>query len=170
MTPDASDPRRGRLMLGARSWACALGAGGVVAEADKREGDQTTPAGTFALRRLLYRADRLAAPATGLAVAAIGEHDGWCDAPGDAAYNRPVRLPYPASAEMLWRADGVYDAIVVLGHNDAPVVDGLGSAVFLHIARPDFTPTEGCVALARADLLALLADLTPAMSLRIDLP
>jgi L,D-peptidoglycan transpeptidase YkuD (ErfK/YbiS/YcfS/YnhG family) len=80
----------------------------------------------------------------------------WCDAPDDPAYNRPVTLPYPASAERLWRDDGVYDLIVVLGHNDDPVIAGAGSAIFLHLARPDYAPTQGCVALAAGDLEALL--------------
>jgi L,D-peptidoglycan transpeptidase YkuD (ErfK/YbiS/YcfS/YnhG family) len=52
---------------------------------------------------VLSRADRLARPATALPLAAFAEHDGWCDAPGDANYSRPVRLPYPASAERLAR-------------------------------------------------------------------
>src|SRR6185312_8513924 len=88
----------------------------------------------------------------------IAPQDGWCDDPADTVYNRPVHLPYRARAERLWREDGIYDLIVPLGYNDAPAVPGLGSAIFLHVARPDFGPTEGCVALARADLLALLAD------------
>lgn len=135
---------------------CAIGRSGV--SANKREGDGATPAGTFVLRRALYRPDREAPPRTVLPLAPIDPADGWCDAPDDPAYNRPVRLPYPARAEALWRADAVYDLIVVLGHNDAPVVPGRGSAIFLHVAQPDFRPTEGCVALARADLLRLLAE------------
>ena len=135
---------------------CALGRSGIAR--DKREGDGATPAGAFALRRVLYRADREAPPQTTLPAGALDPADGWCDAPDDAAYNRPVRLPYPARAEALWRADGIYDLIVVLGHNDAPVLPGRGSAIFLHLAKPDFRPTEGCVALARADLLAVLAE------------
>jgi L,D-peptidoglycan transpeptidase YkuD (ErfK/YbiS/YcfS/YnhG family) len=144
-----------------REWRCALGRGGVANPGEKREGDGATPAGTWPLRRLLYRADRLSAPKTELPVAALTPTDGWCDAPGDPAYNRPVTLPYPASAESLWREDGVYDLIVVLGYNDTPVVAGHGSAIFLHVARPDYSPTEGCVALAQADLLALLEHASP---------
>lgn len=134
---------------------CAVGRSGITS--DKREGDGATPAGAFALRRVLYRPDREPLPRTMLPVAVLDPADGWCDAPDDAAYNRPVRLPYGASAEALWRADRVYDLIVVLGCNDAPVMPGRGSAIFLHLAPPDFQPTEGCVALARADLLAVLA-------------
>jgi L,D-peptidoglycan transpeptidase YkuD (ErfK/YbiS/YcfS/YnhG family) len=139
-----------------RRMRCAVGRSGIAG--DKREGDGATPAGAFAMRRVLYRPDKEPPPRTKLPVATLDPADGWCDAPDDAAYNRPVRLPYGASAEALWRADAAYDLIVVLGHNDAPVLPGRGSAIFLHLAQPDFRPTEGCVAVARADLLAILAE------------
>ncbi|WP_048862995.1 L,D-transpeptidase family protein, partial [Acidisphaera rubrifaciens] len=87
----------------------------------------------------------------------IAPTDGWCDDPRDAAYNTPVTLPYDASHEALWRADALYDVIGVLGWNDAPVERGRGSAIFLHVARPDYAPTEGCVALAAEDVRAVLA-------------
>jgi L,D-peptidoglycan transpeptidase YkuD (ErfK/YbiS/YcfS/YnhG family) len=141
---------------GIRRFRCAIGRGG--RRRDKREGDGATPVGSWPMRRLLYRADRLVAPETALPVSVIAAADGWCDAPLDARYNQPVPLPYPASAETLWRQDGVYDLIVPLGYNDAPVVAGAGSAIFLHVVRDDFSPTEGCVALALADLLAVLRE------------
>ena len=93
--------------------------------------------------------------------------DGWCDAPDDPNYNRLVSQPYPASHEALWRDDGVYDLIVVLGHNDDPPVPGLGSAIFLHICRPGYPPTEGCVAIARDDLEALLRIAEPGDAVEI---
>ena len=133
---------------------CAIGRGSIAET--KVEGDGVTPVGRWPLRRVLYRADRLAPPQTVLPLAVIGADDGWCDDPGDPAYNRPVRLPYAASHERLQREDSLYDVIVVLGHNDDPVVPGAGSAIFLHVARDDFGPTEGCVALALEDLLAVL--------------
>jgi L,D-peptidoglycan transpeptidase YkuD (ErfK/YbiS/YcfS/YnhG family) len=151
----------GRFDLAGRVTRCALGPAGVVSAAAKREGDGATPAGDWPLRRVLYRPDRRAAPRTALPVAALIPEDGWCDAPGDPAYNRQVRLPYAAGAEHLWREDSVYDVIVVLGHNDDPVVPGAGSAIFLHLARPDYWPTQGCVALAPADLDELLARAKP---------
>jgi L,D-peptidoglycan transpeptidase YkuD (ErfK/YbiS/YcfS/YnhG family) len=141
---------------GSRRFRCAIGRGG--RRQDKREGDGATPAGSWPMRRLLYRADRLALPQTALAVSVTAVADGWCDAPLDARYNQPVPLPYPASAETLWREDGVYDLIVPLGYNDAPVVAGAGSAIFLHVARDDFSATEGCVALALGDLLTVLRE------------
>ena len=139
---------------GSLRFRCAIGRGG--RRHDKREGDGATPIGSCTMRRLLYRADRLAMPETALPVSVIAAADGWCDAPLDARYNQPVPLPYPASAEALWREDGVYDLIVPLGYNDAPVVPGAGSAIFLHLARRGYAPTAGCVALSRPDLLRVL--------------
>ena len=81
----------GLLQCGGREYRCALGSAGITGE--KREGDGATPAGSFALRRVLYRVDRLAAPQCGLDIAPIGETDGWCDDPADPDYNRPVSLP-----------------------------------------------------------------------------
>jgi L,D-peptidoglycan transpeptidase YkuD (ErfK/YbiS/YcfS/YnhG family) len=146
----------GRFDLNGRLTRCALGRSGVAEASVKHEGDGCTPLGAWPIRRLLYRPDK-GKPPTALLSEAIKRDDGWCDAPGDPAYNRPVTLPYPASAEHMWRDDEVYDLVVVLGHNDTPVVSGAGSAIFLHIAREGYTPTEGCVALSRADLEALLA-------------
>ncbi len=145
---------------------CALGPAGI--RSDKREGDGATPAGRWPMRRLLYRPDRLEPPATGLARIALSPEDGWCDAPGDALYNRPVRLPYGASHERLWMADALYDLIVVLGHNDDPVRPGAGSAVFLHVASPDYAPTQGCIALSKPDLLAVLATAGPGDAVAVE--
>lgn len=148
-----------RARFGGQAWRCAIGRG--AARLDKREGDGATPAGCWPLRRVLYRADRLTAPETALPLAEIGPRDGWCDDPADSRYNRPVALPCGARHEKLWRADRVYDLVVVLGHNDDPPVAGAGSAVFLHLARPGYAPTEGCVALALDDLLSFLGVAAP---------
>ncbi len=145
----------GRLVLGGQVFRAALGRGGV--RADKREGDGATPAGLLMLRRVLYRADRAPIPRAAVPREPIAESDGWCDDPGHPDYNRMVRLPHPARCEALWRRDGVYDILGVLGWNDAPIQRGRGSAIFLHVARPDFAPTEGCVALAEPDLRSVLA-------------
>lgn len=151
----------GTLALGGVTHDCALGRGGV--RTDKREGDGATPVGRFALREIRYRADRLALPDTQLPAAPLEPHDGWCDDPADPAYNRAVVLPFGASAENMWRDDGLYDVLVILGHNDAPPAAGRGSAIFLHCASPEMGPTEGCVALPRDTLLALVPHLTPDM-------
>jgi L,D-peptidoglycan transpeptidase YkuD (ErfK/YbiS/YcfS/YnhG family) len=142
------------LMLNSERIDCALGSGGV--RPIKQEGDKATPVGCFPFRRVLYRADRVAPPATRLPVAALAPDDGWCDAPADPRYNRQVTLPYPARHEVLWRDDHVYDLIVIIGHNDDPPRPGAGSAIFLHSARATLAPTEGCVALHEPDLRRLL--------------
>ncbi|HEY4265032.1 MAG TPA: L,D-transpeptidase family protein [Micropepsaceae bacterium] len=138
---------------------CAVGQSGIGEKL--REGDGLTPMGCWPLRRVLYRPDRMEAPATGLAVAIISPDDAWCDVPDDPNYNRLVKLPYPSGDERLWREDSLYDLIVVVGFNDSPVLPGRGSAIFLHVARPDYEPTQGCVAFLRDDLIAAVAQLTP---------
>lgn len=155
-----------RLVWNGESFPCALGAAGI--SRNKREGDRATPAGQFPLRRVLYRPDRLAPPWTKLPTAPISPSDAWCDDPSDPLYNQQVRQPYNASYEVLWRTDELYDLIVVLGHNDAPVVPGRGSAIFLHVAHRDYAPTQGCVALARAHLLTILEGCDPAARLCIE--
>lgn len=113
--------------------------------------------GVYPLRRVLFRPDHVPLPACKLDVKAIKRDDGWCDDPAAPEYNKPVRLPFSASHERLWRDDGLYDLVVVLGHNDDPPQPSLGSAIFMHVAKPDFEPTEGCVALALNDLQSVLA-------------
>ena len=146
----------GHARWGERSMRCTVGRSGITAA--KREGDGATPAGLWPMRRILYRPDRLTMPPSRLAATAILEDDGWCDGAADPLYNRPVKLPYAGRHERLWRAEPLYDLIVVLGHNDDPVVPGAGSAIFLHRARADWGPTEGCVALALSDLLLVAAE------------
>ena len=159
---------QGTLRLGGRRFACALGRAGIVRT--KCEGDGGTPQGTWPLREMFYRADRLSPPETGLPLRPLHPSNGWCDAVADPAYNRPVRLPYPASAENLWRTDPLYDVIIVLGYNDNPVVPGAGSAIFFHIAQPQagaLRPTEGCVAVSLDDMREILPDCTPKTLMRI---
>jgi L,D-peptidoglycan transpeptidase YkuD (ErfK/YbiS/YcfS/YnhG family) len=125
------------------------------------EGDGITPRGTFPIREIFYRADRIPKPNTSLPLRAFREDDGWCDAPDDPNYKRLVKLPYAASAEHLWREDHLYDLVAVLGYNDDPVVPGKGSAIFLHLTKPGYSHTQGCVALAYDDALAAIAQLRP---------
>ena len=158
ITP-AAIPPNGILEYAGSHLPCILGRGGI--RVDKREGDGATPAGTWPLRRVYYRPDRTAPPATFLPVEPLHENDGWCDDPADPFYNRPVRLPYPASAESMWRSDRLYDIVLVLGHNDNPVVSGLGSAIFMHLTDPEGRATAGCIALEPDDLRRLIVHCGP---------
>lgn len=148
---------RGYLRFAGLSFPCALGRAG--RQAFKKEGDGATPAGVHGIRQILYRPDRVLRPRTGLPVRAIRRSDGWCDASADRNYNRLVWYPYSASAEALWREDELYDVIVVLDYNARPRVRGRGSAIFMHLARPDYAPTAGCIGLTRRKLLMILARL-----------
>ena len=138
---------------------CASGKGGLSAR--KIEGDGATPIGRWPVREVYYRPDRLAPPGSRLRVTALSPDMGWCDDPEHSSYNRCVTLPFPARHEKLWRDDAVYDLIVPLGYNDDPPTPGAGSAIFLHVARPDFTPTEGCLAVSLPDLEGLVSGFTP---------
>jgi L,D-peptidoglycan transpeptidase YkuD (ErfK/YbiS/YcfS/YnhG family) len=139
---------------------CALGKNGVTHT--KQEGDGKTPLGTFPLRALYYRPDRMTLPpALAFTTIPITPSMGWCDDPAHPAYNLPVALPFAASHETLWREDHRYDIIIPLGYNDAPPVAGMGSAIFFHIAAEDYAGTEGCVAISLNDMERLLPQLTP---------
>lgn len=152
-------PRRGILVAGPLRVPVALGRSGLVTR--KREGDGGTPRGRMPLRRVWYRADRVGRPKTALPTIRTARYHLWSDDPRDHRYNRPVRPPHSFSHEEMWRADGLYDYIVELGWNDSPPLRGRGSAIFMHIARDGFKPTEGCIALRRRDLRRLLPHLGP---------
>ena len=152
-------PTRGWLMAGPLALPVALGRGGI--KANKREGDGGTPRGTFRLRRLWWRADRVPRPLTHLPVRPITGADGWCEDPGDRRYNQPIRLMPGEPGDRLKRDDRLYDFIIEIDHNTRPRVAGRGSAVFVHVARPGFAPTAGCVALKPDALKRLIARAGP---------
>lgn len=147
------------LTAGKASHPCIVGRESYIPQAQGREGDFKTPLGTYALRYGFYRADRLPKPNCDLTFRAIRDDDGWCDAPEDPAYNMAVRLPYPANHEVMKKDSGVYDIVIVLGHNDDPPAPGLGSAIFLHICHPDHRPTAGCIAVEPDVMVKLLPHL-----------
>lgn len=153
----------GLLDLGGRTIPVALGRSGIAP--DKREGDGRTPAGRWRILGLLYRPDHGPRPVTRLPARPLKRSDGWCDDPRDRRYNRPVTLPLGGSRaishERMWRDDALYDLVLVLDHNQRPRMARRGSAVFIHLARPGFAATEGCVALRRGDFRRLLARLRP---------
>jgi L,D-peptidoglycan transpeptidase YkuD (ErfK/YbiS/YcfS/YnhG family) len=149
----------GVLLAGPLAAMVVLGRGGV--RANKREGDGATPRGRFRALRLWWRADRHPRPQTLLPVKRILPYLAWCESPADRRYNRPFRRAQAEPGDRLWRDDHLYDFIVEIDHNTRPRVAGRGSAVFLHVARPERSPTAGCVGLAAPDLARLLARLGP---------
>ncbi len=157
--------QRGILTCDGLRYPCALGRSG--RRAEKREGDGATPIGRYELREVFYRRDRLMRPRTLLPIRALDPSDGWCDDRHDRNYNRRVRHPYPASAERLWRADHLYDLVVVIGYNDRPRDKGRGSAIFMHVAGVGLTPTGGCVALRLPHLLRLIERMPRGTAIRI---
>lgn len=138
-----------------QTFPAVIGMAGIVGH--KQEGDHGTPSGLLPLRRVLWRADRVLRPATRLLAEPIAPDDGWCDDPSNSAYNTQVHLPFPARHEVLWRDDHIYDIIVVLGHNDDPIINSRGSAIFMHLQSPTGKPTEGCIALTETDLRKVLS-------------
>ncbi len=159
-------PMQGLLQAGKLVIPCALGKGGITA--NKREGDGATPLAAMRILSGYFRNERFAgARRTLLPMAATDAGLGWCDAPGDRNYNRPVRLPCKASHETMQRADHLYDACLVLDWNIAPRRRGRGSAIFFHLARPGYTPTEGCVAISRRDMERLLPHLSRRTVLKV---
>jgi L,D-peptidoglycan transpeptidase YkuD (ErfK/YbiS/YcfS/YnhG family) len=145
------------IKCGDKSYPCVVGINGI--KNNKQEGDGATPEGNFPLRRVWYRADRVNDLITDLPTKIIRPDDGWCDDPTSLFYNKPVKIPFNKSHEDLWRKDNLYDIFLEIGYNDEPAISGKGSAIFMHIARPDFSPTAGCVAVTLDNLKEILKKL-----------
>jgi len=150
---------RGVLLAGTRALLVVLGRSGI--RANKFEGDGATPRGRFRPVRLWWRADRHPRPMTHLPVRRITPDLVWCEDTADRRYNRPFRRSANEPGDRLWRGDQLYDFVIEIDHNTRPRVAGRGSAVFIHVARPERSPTAGCVALATRDLQRLLGRLGP---------
>lgn len=150
---------RGLLKAGCRVLPCALGRSGI--KSIKREGDGATPHGRFAVLAVHMRRDCWSARSHRLPLTFITPDKGWCDAVGDRNYNRPVPLPYPASHEKLQREDHLYDIFFDLDHNRRHRLTRGGSAIFFHLAREDYGPTEGCVAISGAHMRWLAPRIGP---------
>lgn len=165
VSPTSAGRTHGLLVADGLCTPCALGRAGISGR--KREGDGATPAGRLALLAVLYRPDRLRRPATRLPASPLSPASGWCDDPDSRSYNRAVRLPFRGRHERLWREDHLYDIVVVLDFNLARPKPGAGSAIFLHLAAPDFSPTEGCVAVPLEAMRRILARAQPGTFLDI---
>jgi L,D-peptidoglycan transpeptidase YkuD (ErfK/YbiS/YcfS/YnhG family) len=142
------------VQLGQLCFPCLLGKNGL--RGLKREGDGVTPVGQFRLLALLERRDRAASNRTSLPKKPLKPSDGWCDAVGHRSYNRPVRLPFSANHEVLWRSDAAYDALVLLDYNFSQRRQARGSAIFFHLIRDGASHTEGCIAVAPKHMRMIL--------------
>ena len=155
---------QGLLIVGSRVMRCALGRSGT--SANKREGDGATPLAAMRVLGGFRRGHRISAP-TRLSLRALHINLGWCDAPANANYNRLVRLPFAASHETMMRDDRLYDIVIVLDWNISSRCRNRGSAIFLHVAKPDYPPTEGCLAVSPRDMAWLLGQLRRGSLLRV---
>tara|TARA_B100000941_G_C28238582_1_gene415267 strand:- start:134 stop:634 length:501 start_codon:yes stop_codon:yes gene_type:complete len=136
---------------------CALGKRGIGLK--RKEGDLITPKGTFRVKYILYRKDRIKKISTILKRIEIKKNTGWCNDPSSKEYNKLIKLPSVYSFEKLYKKDNIYDIILVLNYNMNPIVKNKGSAIFIHIAKNNYKKTEGCVALKKVHLLRIIKDL-----------
>ena len=150
--------KNNQLFVKGEQLQCAIGRNGLTG--NKREGDLSTPVGTFHFNKIYYRADRLGSIEFIIDSSIISKNDGWCDDQKSDLYNQHIQFPFQGSAEHLYRDDHIYDIICVLNYNTSPIIPGRGSAIFLHIARSGFLGTEGCIAIEREALIEIATNLT----------
>jgi len=164
--PAPGNPRQAIVQAGRLTFRAALGRSGRTSR--KREGDGATPVAAMRLLYGYYRRDRQAENLMStLDMVPIRSSMLWCDAPGNANYNRPVRAPFAASHEAMLREDHLYDICLVMDWNISCRRRGGGSAIFFHLAKPGYRPTEGCVAVGRRDMLRLLRLVGPQTVVRV---
>ena len=136
---------------------CALGKRGIGTK--RKEGDQITPRGSYKIRGILYRRDKIKNLETKLIKKVINKKMGWCDDPKSKKYNQLIKLPSKFSFEKLYRNDSIYDIIFILNFNTNPVKKNKGSAIFIHIAKKNYLPTKGCIAIKRNDIKKLAREI-----------
>jgi|TARA_B110001450_G_scaffold248758_1_gene265303 L,D-peptidoglycan transpeptidase YkuD (ErfK/YbiS/YcfS/YnhG family) len=132
---------------------CALGKRGISIK--KKEGDGITPKGTFKLKEVFYRRDRIGSLKTTLKKTSIKKNMGWCDDPKSKKYNRLIKLPSNYRFEKLHLSKNIYDVIVVINFNLRPVIKNKGSAIFIHLTK-DYKATKGCISISIDDMRTLL--------------
>ena len=147
--------KKNYLIFKDKQFKCSIGKSGF--SKNKKEGDGCTPVGTFYIENVYYRADKIKSLETNINKVKIKKIDGWCDDPSQKEYNQLIHFPYDFSAEELYREDSVYNIVCVLNYNTNPVKPGIGSAIFIHVAKEGYKPTEGCIALKQEDLIFLLS-------------
>lgn len=147
------------------SFKCAVGKNGITN--NKIEGDGCTPSGKFSIIQIYYRQDRLVLPSINIPSTAMSQNFGWCDDVNSNYYNKIITFPFKNKAEILYRNDNIYDILCVIDYNQNPVIKNKGSAIFLHIARPNYAGTEGCIALNQSDLIQLLTKINIKTNIQI---
>ena len=157
--------RKNILSFNDTSFKCAIGKNGV--SNNKVEGDGCTPAGTFSLGQIYYRKDRIVLPNLNILTTVIERRFGWCDDINSQNYNKIISFPFKQSAEILFREDNIYDILCVINYNQNPVIKNKGSAIFLHIAKDNYSGTEGCIAINKEDLIQLLSKITAKTNIKI---
>ena len=145
---------------------CSLGKAGI--KKKTKEGDQVTPKGIFKVIKIYYRKDKIKKIINPIKKIQIKKNMGWCDDPKSDLYNQQIKLPSKFSYEKLYRKDGLYDIILVLNYNTSPIVKKKGSAIFIHIAKRKFKPTEGCIGLKKNDLIKLLKKIKKNTKIKIN--
>ena len=144
---------------------CSIGKRGISIK--KREGDKKTPKGEFRLKYILYRKDRIFNFKTKLKKIAINKKMGWCDDPNSVYYNKIINYPFKFSAEKLWKKENIYDIIIVIDYNLNPVIKNKGSAIFLHIAKKKYQPTNGCIAVNKKNIRLITSTINKKTKLKI---
>ena len=145
---------------------CALGKAGIGKK--KKEGDNITPKGLYKIVKIYYRKDRIKKVSSKLKLIKITKNIGWCDDPNSEKYNQIINLPTKYSYEKLYRKDNIYDLILVLNYNMNPVVKNKGSAIFIHIAKQEYQPTQGCIALKKGNLVKLISKINKNIAIKIN--
>ena len=133
-------------------YPCSIGKNGTTSR--KREGDNATPEGAHEIIGLLYRPDRLERP-TNWALP-IRPRDSWSDDCADPEYNMMGQVPSQFHHERFYRADPLYDLVLLINWNWPYAIKGRGSAIFLHQWRKPGHPTEGCIAFDPRHLLQIV--------------
>ncbi|WP_433476578.1 L,D-transpeptidase family protein [Spirillospora sp. CA-142024] len=152
--------RKGRFWRTVLTTPGHVGRNGYAEPGAKREGDGKSPTGSFSLTEAFGEGD----PGTRLPYRTLQESgDCWGSTIGDGRYNRYYRGACQPADENLSQImkDGPYRQAVVINYNrppDSPVVQGSGSAIFMHVGAGQ---TAGCVSMARAELESAMRTLRP---------
>ena len=147
------------------SFFCVFGKDGVTE--NKVEGDWKTPIGKFPIRKIYYRKDRINKIESEIECISLSPSDAWCDDVNKKEYNTFIKIPFDGSYENLWREDELYDVIIVLGYNDNPIVQGKGSAIFIHISKENMEFTKGCLVINKEDMITLIKKITSKTEIEI---